>query len=254
MFVSDRQKKILNLINKKKQIKTKELCKLFDVSEPTIRADLQYLASLDKLIQVWGGALVTEDKTLDYPRVIRTATMSKEKKKIAKAMVKDIPPNSTIFLDSSTTILSIAQELASSDIQLTIITTSIDIAYVLCSHPSISIILCGGSVHKSERACYGESVLKSISQYHADLVIVSCHGLSKSRGVLNGDLELTKIKQVLIKNSSAVWLCADHSKFGRNGLVSFMDFNQVDRLYADKIPESWSTFFQNTNIEVISNL
>jgi len=58
MFVSDRQKKI-NLINKKKQIKTKELCKLFHVSEPTIRADLQYLASLDKLIQVWGLWLQT---------------------------------------------------------------------------------------------------------------------------------------------------------------------------------------------------
>jgi len=73
-------------------------------------------------------------------------------------------------------------------------------------------------------------------------------------GYFNGDLELTKVKQVLIKHSSAVWLCADHSKFGRNGLVSFMDFSQVDRLYADKIPESWHAFFENANIEVISNL
>jgi len=126
--------------------------------------------------------MVTDGKNMDYPRVISNVTMSE--KKIAKAIVKDIPPSSTIFLDSSTTILSIAQELASTDIQLTIITTSIDIAYVLCEHPTISVILCGGSVHKSERACYGESVLKSISQYHADLVIISCHGLSKSRGVL----------------------------------------------------------------------
>ncbi|MDK2818120.1 MAG: DeoR/GlpR transcriptional regulator [Spirochaetota bacterium] len=251
MFISERQKKIISLVRKKKLVKIKELCQVLEVTEPTMRNELQQLDQMKKLIQIRGGATILSDNKIDLPLVIRSQTMSKEKKYIAKQVIKDISDDSILFLDTSTTVLGIAEEMKNyPKKKLTVITTSFDIIQILlpCSH--ISMIFCGGSVDSTEKSCVGEHTIKALSQYHADIVLIGCHAISKTKGFLNGSLALSDIKKLMINNATTTWICADHSKFGRSGLVTFLEFDKKTHLYTDSITQEWEDFFINSKVNV----
>ncbi len=251
MFITERQKKIITLVHKKKLVKIKELCQILEVTEPTIRNDLQQLDQMKKLIQIRGGATILPDNKIDLPLAIRSQTMSKEKKYIAKQVINDIPNDSILFLDTATTVLGIAEEMKNHpEKKLTVITTSFDIMQVLmpCSH--ISMIFCGGSVDSSEKACVGEHTMKALMQYHADIALIGCHAISKTQGILNGSLALSDVKKRMIKNATTTWLCADHSKFGRSGLITFLEFDKEIKLYTDSLTQEWREFFTNSKVNI----
>ena len=251
MFITERQKKIITLVQKKKLVKIKELCQILEVTEPTIRNDLQQLDQMKKLIQIRGGATILPDNKIDLPLAIRSQTMSKEKRYIAKQVVNNIPDDSILFLDTATTVLGIAEEIKNHpEKKMTIITASFDIIQMLlpCSH--ISMIFCGGSVDSIERSCVGEQTIKVLMQYHVDIALIGCHAISKTRGFLNGSLASSDIKKLMIKNAITTWICADHSKFGRSGLITLLEFDKKTHLYTDSITQEWRDFFTNSKVNV----
>lgn len=142
MFAEERQQKILELLEKNSSTKVKELARMFDVSESTIRRDLQDMEEKGLLKRTHGGAVRIKKMIFEPTFKEKEDKSQKEKLIIAKTAASLIEDNDTIILDSGTTTLGIARCLEAKDI--TVITNSIDIASELSERDDIELVITGG--------------------------------------------------------------------------------------------------------------
>ena len=152
MMQLERQKKILEYLNKNRKATTKELSQLLDVSATTIRTDLNQMDK-EKLITKTHGGAVYNDRSLDNIELTgrayifdeRALENQKEKEAIANKAVKLIKNHMCIYLDASSTCYTLGMKL-SGFTKLTVITNGINLALALKDVPGITVILTGGIV------------------------------------------------------------------------------------------------------------
>lgn len=241
MLPEERYEQILRHLSVHSHVKISELCVMLNATEPTLRTDLSCLESQGKLIKIRGGAAAISSNAGDLSLSVRGETMGKEKAALAKLVVKNIPDSAIIFMDASTTVLKVAQELAlDRNKKVTVITNFLDIAQVLLHNTRITVIFCGGIINAANRYALGEETLKAISAYHADIGILGCQGISKDKGFFVGDADSAAIKKKISENSQKIWICADRSKFNRSGLIKFSNFTDIHSLFTDQLPTDWA--------------
>ena len=111
MLAVERKNSILGLLQSDGRVVVSELAEKFDVSEETIRRDLEKLER-DGLVQKsYGGAVLNENAQSDMPLAVRKRTNVIGKQKIAELVSRYVPDNSSIMLDSSSTALFIAKRI-----------------------------------------------------------------------------------------------------------------------------------------------
>lgn len=127
MLVAERQKKIIELVNKQHSIRVTELSNLFGVTEETARRDLKKLEQEMKLVRSHGGAVrVDQQDSVESPYFEREVTNIAEKTKIADEAIKKILEGDKIILDASSTAWYVAKKLPNKS--LTVLTNSIKVA------------------------------------------------------------------------------------------------------------------------------
>ena len=124
MLARQRQRVILNMLETQPSLRTIELAKHFNVTDETIRRDLESLDAENKLIRTHGGALRIEKRGVDLPMQKRLQENRLQKQEIAQKAIKHIKEGETIFLDASSTVLALAEALP--DIEITVITNAHD--------------------------------------------------------------------------------------------------------------------------------
>lgn len=148
MLVPERHKKIVQIINDKKNVRVNELSKLFAVTEETIRRDLEKLEAKNKLQRTHGGAVAMDDSDDDeIPFNDRQVLNRNEKMDVAKVAVSLIDEQDIIFLDASTTALYLAKLLP--NMELTVLTNSLLVASELANRSKIQVIMTGGTLSKT---------------------------------------------------------------------------------------------------------
>ena len=189
MMQLERQKKILDYLNKNRKATTKELSQLLDVSATTIRTDLNQMDK-EKLITKTHSGAVYNDRSLDNIELTgrayifdeRALENRKEKEAIASKAIKLIKNHMCIYLDASSTCYTLGMKL-SGFTKLTVITNGINLALALKDVPGITVILTGGivtSVSSSIEGLLGEDLLTKI---HTDIAFVSARGFSVENGL-----------------------------------------------------------------------
>lgn len=253
MLPAERYEQILKYLSVHSHVKISQLCQMLKVTEPTLRTDLTYLESQGKLIKIRGGAAANSSHAGDLSLAIRGETMGKEKSAVAAAVLKSIPDGAVLFMDASTTVLKVAQALALDRTKkVTVITNFLDIAQVLLHNTQITVVFCGGVINAANRYTLGEDAIRAFSFYYADIGLVGCQGVSKDKGFFNGSLDTSAVKKIIFENSQKTWVCMDHSKFNRSGLIKFLDFSEVDSLFTDYIPEDWVSFSSTLPMKIIA--
>ena len=123
----ERQRQIVEFVQKFGIASIADLAGRYGVSEFTIRRDIDYLSQSHLVIKVKGGA-----KRIDTPSQFREAALTlrrqinvEQKEKIARKALEFIEPGDTIFLDGSSTIITLAQLLAKTPPHITVVTNSI---------------------------------------------------------------------------------------------------------------------------------
>lgn len=173
MMQLERQKKILDYLNKNRKATTKELSQLLDVSTTTIRTDLNQMDRENLITKTHGGA-VYNDRNLDNIELTgrayffdERALRIKRKEAIANKAIKLIKNHMCIYLDASSTCYTLGMKL-SGFTKLTVITNGINLAMALKDIPGITVILTGGivtSVSSSIEGLLGEDLLKNSYRY-----------------------------------------------------------------------------------------
>ncbi|WP_019535427.1 DeoR/GlpR family DNA-binding transcription regulator [Paenibacillus ginsengihumi] len=232
MLAAERWHKIVQLVNERGSIRVTELSELCEVTEETIRRDLDRLESEGKLLRSHGGAVsIQTEQTVETPYRERETAYPEEKRKIASEAVRFIQENDRIILDASSTAWYMAQRIP--DIPLTVLTNSIKVAVELSAKEKIQVISTGGLLSPRSLSYVGPLAERSLSTYHVDKAFLSCKGLHADKGLSESNELQALIKQAMIGISDEVFVLADSSKVGQQSFARVTGWERVNCLITD---------------------
>ncbi|MDC6366804.1 MULTISPECIES: transcriptional repressor AgaR [Flavobacteriaceae] len=249
----ERRKKILNQLEKNGQVFVHELSEQFNVSEVTIRNDLELFESKKLLIRSRGGAILVENTVgADYHLSDKDKMHYTEKMKIGKEAATLISNGETIILDSGTTTMEIAKNIAAEN-TLNVITNAFNIADQLIKNPNISIIVPGGIMRKNSHSLVGPLAEKSIRNFYVDKLFLGVDGFDCKEGAFTPNIEEAHLNKIMIDISKEVILVADSSKFKRRSLAFICPPSKIDMVITDSgISEEDKNALADQNIKVIT--
>ena len=233
MDVYERRNKIVELVNEKGRVTVKELGEIFEISEVTIRLDLTELEASGLLSRVYGGAVRSYKTYYNMSLQQRMSSEVENKKEIARYAAGMIKDGDTVMLNSGTTTLLVLRAIEH-NINLSIVTNSIDIALEAGANPNFRVVLLGGEVNSKYHFSYGIDANAQLAKYHADKLFLSVDGIDFESGFTTYyDLE-TEIDSLMLKNSWAKILVADSSKIGRRAFAEIAKLEEADYIVTNK--------------------
>jgi len=234
LALSSRQKKILDLIKNQKTAYVADLAERLGVSEASVRTDLVTLQNQDLIRRFHGGARPVRRSAYDE----RLTLNRRGKRRIAQRALGLVEPGDTIFLDSGTTVLMLAQLLVEFE-RLTIVTNSLPIAAQIGREQSNAVILAGGSFNFSEQCCEGPMTEKFLDPFFAAKAFIGCDAVDVHNGLFSDGVTMFSYLQKIIQNSRQTILLADSSKFNKTGAIKICNLRDVDVVISDSgIPDA----------------
>lgn len=190
-----------------------ELARLFEVSVMTIHRDLDALEADGWLTKIRGGATANPSALLEAGIPERLAALHAEKEAIAELAARQLSQGQTIFLDDSTTALSLAPYLRD-HAPITVATNFLPAVLALGGAPGVDVHLLGGEYHARQDACFGLQTVESIGRLQADLFFMSTTALTHGRCLHRSEATIG-VRRAYLTASTRKVLLVDHAKFGR---------------------------------------
>lgn len=231
MLIAERQKKIVELVNKRLSMRVSELSDIFSVTEETIRRDLEKLEKEHKLSRSHGGAVSIQQQESEIHFSEREITNVIEKKAIAHEAAKYVKSGDRIILDASTTAWYMAKILP--DIELTVITNSMKAAIELSKKQKISVISTGGILLTKSLSFAGPLAERSLETYHVNKTFLSCQGFDMEHGMSDSNEWQALLKIRMIERSDQTILMADSSKWGNREFSHIASLQDVSCIITD---------------------
>ncbi len=251
MLAAERRNLILEKIQEEKTVLVGALSREYEVSEETIRRDLEKLEEEGHVVKSYGGATLNEAGIMELPYNVRRRVNPAGKQRIAELVCRQIEENDHIFLDASTTSVFIARNLKQKE-HLTVITNSIENLLELSQVTGWDIISTGGLLKAGTMSLFGRKAAETIGAYHAEKVFLSCKGISMEQGITDGNDETAGIKQAMIASADRVFLAVDHTKFDKTAFSQICGFQGIHTVITDKEPERrWREFLEGNGIGLI---
>jgi DeoR family transcriptional regulator of aga operon len=247
----DRRVYIIDKLNSSGQVDVSTLSKELEVSEVTIRNDLEKLEEKNILIRARGGAIKLDRVSTDFSISDKHKQHSEEKKRIGKAAAQFILDGETIILDSGTTTMEIVRNLPKT-ISLTVISNALNIANQLSEHPDVNLIIPGGILRKKSLSLVGSAAEESFRNFYCDKLFLAVDGIDTTYGLSTPNLEEAQINRVMIAISKQVIVVTDSSKFHKRCLAFISPLNNIDMVITDSgiLPED-KTRLENSGIKVV---
>ncbi len=245
MLKISRKNAILKLVEDLEVISYQELADKLQVSTMTVRRDVAELAKENRIIKEHGGVrkVIFKVKTTDEKRLL----FPNEKNYIAQLAADLIAPNSVIYLGAGTTVLALAKHLKNNHKH--IITNSLFTFNWLADHHFENILLTGGEFVAKSEEFHGEHAERLVKDFSIDYAFLATNGLIDDNlttfSPFSGRLQTTVINQ-----ARAVYLLADHSKFGISDSYIFGKVDQLDGIISDAelAPDIKAHYQQYTNV------
>ena len=201
MLAIERKNEILQKLRAEQRVLVSELAAHYQVTEETIRRDLDKLEKEGYATKTYGGAILGNSTKTDLSHAIRSKTNVEFKNQIADLVCQMVDDGDHLMIDDSSTALFCAKKLRDKK-NLTIITNSVELVVELANVETWSILLTGGRLKAESLALVGSQCEKYLSNYHVDKVFVSCKGLDRNAGVTVVDS--SKIDKVSFVNITPV--------------------------------------------------
>ncbi len=194
MLKRERQAYILHQVNLHNKVLSSTLCRENNVSEDTIRRDLQELAETGKVIKVHGGALSQSFNQLYYS--VNNVYSQNQKNIIAKKAASLIHDGMFVLTSGGTTILELAKK-PSKELKLLFISGSLPAILEYMYHPNIEVIMIGDKVSKNSKITVGADAIAKIHQINADLCFLGINAIDTNHGITDNDWDVVQIKAMI---------------------------------------------------------
>jgi DeoR/GlpR family transcriptional regulator of sugar metabolism len=251
---AERQRNILELINRGDIVSVGEFAERFGVSQETIRRDIRSLGEAGQLRRVHGGAAPIRafDLTARRPVVERLEVDRRAKQLAARAAMALFEDDMHVYLGASSTMLLVAEELARNEKALTITTNMIDIAVVTASSGRCTVTLLGGVVNPHSHAVGGLEMLKDLEHRLFDLCVFGASAISANHGVLGPTGHHHVLVTTLFEKSDRTAFVVDNAKFHRRDAHVVLPLQSADFIATDVPPRGpMSTALEQANVTVL---
>ena len=237
MAAKDRIQAIKQMVANDKKVTVSNLSGIFQVTEETIRRDLEKLEDEGFLTRTYGGAVLnTAMLTENIHFYKRASSFYEEKQLIARKALPFIDNKTTMAADSSSTVMELLKLLQDRS-GLTLLTNSAEAIHVL-AQSEIKVVSTGGELNKNTLSLQGRITKEIISRYHVD--------------IMDSNEAEAEIKKTMIRQATEVALLVDHSKFDRKAFVQLADFSHINYIITDKSPGAeWIAFCKDNNIQLV---
>ncbi|KQU95303.1 alkaline phosphatase [Devosia sp. Root105] len=251
MLAEPRRRKILEWLQEEGSARVRDLSAAFEVSEATIRQDLERLEADGYITREHGGAFL---KTL--PRQVETLSLQHlenmdKKRRIGVRAASLVGDGETIILDAGSTTTEVAHGLLQRR-ELTVITNALNIALILGAVPGFAVHMPGGQFKAPTLSLSGDKSVEYFRDILAGKLFLATAGVSLEAGLTYPSFADLQLKQAMIKAAQHVYLVADSTKINR---TSFTRLGTLDVIHSfitdDGIRDEDAREFERRGIELI---
>lgn len=234
MLKKERQAYILHQVNVHNKVLSSSLSQEINVSEDTIRRDLQDLADEGKIIKVHGGALSHSFSHITFPS--NNVYSHTHKKTIAEKAVSLIEDGMFVLTTGGTTIIELARSLPP-QLRATFISGSIPAVLEYMHHPLIEVIIIGDKLSKNSKITVGGEAIARIKQIKADLCFLGVNAIDVKHGITDNDWDVVQIKKAMIESAQKVICLSISEKINSFQPIHICGIDKMDILITELPPE-----------------
>ena len=242
LLAEQRRALILDEVRRRGGVRVNELTRRLNVSDMTVRRDLDALARQGVVEKVHGGAVPVVEASSHEPGFeAKSGLELGAKEAIGRAAATLVPPGSAIAVAGGTTAFALAHHLLDVP-DLTVVTNSVRVADVFQSaqrrpgtnhgDAAATVVITGG-VRTPSETLVGPVADRAIQSLHFDLLFLGVHGISVKAGLSTPNLAEAETNRQFVRSARRVVVIADHTKWGTVGLSSFAALDDVDTLVTD---------------------
>ena len=257
MFKTERIKRIKELIFERKQINVTTLSTLLNVSEVTIRSDLEALEEEGFIVRTHGGAVLNEEYTnqhaINDALTGRNISYNKDKEYIGKIASNLIIENEWVFLGSGVTCYYIAKELLNRK-NVNVLSNNLYVINILSSNPYINVISTGGIISHSLSCMSGDLFKKSIENMYFSKAFFSVDGVDFDGGyTISNSVEMETYRAIAEKSKEVVF-AIDHTKFSKLAFLRIGDLDMTKTVISnEKIPAQYKAYYFDHGIRIFTS-
>ncbi len=246
MLKNVRLTKIKELLIDRQQVSVNTLCSLFNVTDVTIRSDLEQLEEEGFLKRVHGGAVLNEtvEEQRQYQDQIIGSELEYDKNKdsigrIAAEMVED---RQWIFIGMGSTCFYFAKALMKKR-DINIVTNNIYVAALMSGKRDVNTRVIGGNVVPGTMGLSGEGFLDYLDNLCISKAFICVSGINMKNGLMVDTQAEYNIYHKIKEISNEVVILADSKKFGRQGLIKIDPVTEASAIITDgQIPDDYKAY------------
>lgn len=250
-----RDQEILRILAEKENVSVNELSDLLDVSEVTIRTDLNSLVKDGKITRTHGGARLIEERLKqEFSFQTRKSLNSDKKKKIGETAAQFVNSLDSILLDASSTALALAHALRSRKElrDVTVIPTGVWTAIELMGCQNINVLLPGGYLRHTSGSIMGLPTNDFLKDLIIQKAFLGAWGISFENGLTDTNLLEIELKKFVVSKINEVIILLDGSKFNQSGLASYAGLEKISKIITDSsAPAEQVDKFRQAGTEVL---
>jgi len=232
LIPAQRRERIQEYLAIHKIVPSIELSALLDVSEATIRRDLEWMENDGILVRTHGGAILNQRLQLEPEYQQRAQRNIEEKRLIGATAASLIEDGNIVFINSGTTTTEAIRNIRSGA-EITVITNNLSAALEV-GEAGFEILLLGGSFQPKSNSVAGRFAIENLGQIYAHQAFIGVDGISLKHGfTVPSNAEAEVIRVMLERTNGAFNVVADHSKWGVVSNFQIAHIDQVHRLITD---------------------
>jgi len=231
MLREERLERMVRIVREKGCVTTAQLSAYMGFSESTVRRDLAHLEERRVILRNRNGAVLYPQHHTETSVHFRAAVNAQAKEKIAACAARLVPDGSLLFLDSSSTVLSMANFLTAKK-NLTIVTNSLLLA-MLMRDTHQRLVLTGGEFYAPSHAFYGELAVEGVRRFNFDFCFVSSVSVTRDGYAAEALAHSVPVRQEAIRRSEQAVLLCDRSKMGLHRPYNLISIDEMDYVITD---------------------
>ncbi len=244
-----RRVRLKELIRKQGFASIPDLRSALEVSESTIRRDLDFLEETGEAQRTHGGVFYTGPTAAAGIFEDRRVGQWEKKRQVAVAASRMIDDHDTVLLDGGSTTYELARQLVGRPLQ--VVTNSLPLANLFASSDQVDLVMLGGYVHSRTGVSLGPYANQMLASLNVQKAVLSIAGADQ-RGYYNSNLLLVETERAMMNAADQTIVVADSSKFGRSSLARLCSLAEVKTVVSDDgLPTNWHERYRNLGVNLV---
>ncbi|MDQ0393919.1 DeoR/GlpR family DNA-binding transcription regulator [Labrys monachus] len=248
LIPAERQRHLLERVNRDGRVSSAQAAVEFGVSEDTIRRDLRELAEAGLVERVHGGAL--RKSQLSHRFETRLGMQQAEKARLASHALSLLRDGMVLLLDQSTTNLMLARQLPAGR-SLTVVTPSPDIAVAALDRGIADIVLVGGRLDVQSRSATGAGALEQIGRIRPDMCFLGACAVDIAAGITAMDHDDACLKRAMVAASASIVALVTADKLDTSAAFAVAPYDCLDHMVTQaSIPDAARQRYDSADVEI----